>query len=166
MSNDITETKTDLPEKKRYELSPQEQELLYGDNKLEMTHRLLTCAAITDISPSEKSFGLAKEMMASLSPTNGLEKMLCTQMIATHNLQLRFAGFITDTKFLEQFKVYGNLAVKLSNAFVQQAQLLNKLQGKGQHQVAVEHVNVHAGGQAIVGDVYQHVGVKENDEKK
>ena len=37
--------------------------------------------------------------------------------------------------------------------YTQQVAALNKHRGKGQQKVTVEHVNVHAGGQAVVGNV-------------
>lgn len=44
-------------------------------------------------------------------------------------------------------------AHKLMNPYTQQLATFNKHRGKGQQKVTVEHVNVHAGGQAIVGNV-------------
>jgi hypothetical protein len=46
-----------------------------------------------------------------------------------------------------------NTAIKLSNTFVQQAALLAKLQGGGAQKIVVERVDVHQGGQAIVGSI-------------
>jgi hypothetical protein len=37
--------------------------------------------------------------------------------------------------------------------FREQLQALQRYRGKGQQKVTVEHVHVHAGGQAIVGNV-------------
>ena len=46
-----------------------------------------------------------------------------------------------------------NLATKLQRTFVAQIEALQKLRGKGGQKVTVEHVHVHEGGQAIVGNV-------------
>ena len=51
--------------------------------------------------------------------------------------------------------------VRLMRLFNEQVETLQRLRGKGgQQRVVVEHVNVHEGGQAIVGAV--GVGVKSN----
>ena len=47
----------------------------------------------------------------------------------------------------------GNLAIKLLRTFTTQLEALQRYRGKGQQKVTVEHVNVNAGGQAIVGTV-------------
>ena len=49
----------------------------------------------------------------------------------------------------------GNLAVKLLRTFTTQLEALQRYRGKGQQKVTVEHVNVNAGGQAIVGTVHR-----------
>ena len=44
-------------------------------------------------------------------------------------------------------------AAKLLGIYTRQWEALNKHRGKGQQKITVEHVHVHAGGQAIVGTV-------------
>src|SRR4029078_12707842 len=44
-------------------------------------------------------------------------------------------------------------ANKLSRTYASLLEALNRHRGKGQQKVTVEHVHVHAGGQAIVGAV-------------
>ena len=46
-----------------------------------------------------------------------------------------------------------NQANKLSRSYAVLLDALNRHRGKGQQKVTVEHVNVHAGGQAVVGTV-------------
>lgn len=43
---------------------------------------------------------------------------------------------------------------------------LNKYRGKGQQKMTVEHVHVHAGGQAIVGSIEQTGGGSEKTEEQ
>jgi hypothetical protein len=52
-------------------------------------------------------------------------------------------------------RYFGNivLAIKLLRTFTMQLEALQRYRGKGQQKVTVEHVNVNAGGQAIVGTV-------------
>ncbi|MFG6596128.1 hypothetical protein ACGYK4_16380 [Sulfitobacter sp. 1A13368] len=96
----------------------------------------------------------ALDLYESLAPTDGLEGMLATQMVGTHHAALEclrmaavpgqtFAGRDMNLKH----------AQKLMALYTQQVAALNKHRGKGQQKVTVEHVNVHAGGQAVVGNV-------------
>ena len=154
--NDELKEEKNIAEAKRFELSPEERQSLFGENQEEMTKRLLSYATLTTLAGDQKDIDITVQMMNSLSPSNGLEKMLVAQLICINNLQLKCAAYFSDTKTcsIEKFKVLGSMAVKLSNVFVQQAQLLSKLQGKDHPQnVTVGDVNVHAGGQAIVGSV-------------
>jgi len=52
-----------------------------------------------------------------------------------------------------------NQANKLSRTYASLLEALNRHRGKGQQKVTVEHVHVHAGGQAIVGAVEAGGGV-------
>ncbi len=93
------------------------------------------------------------EALVALGATNGLQAMLAAQMLSIHQLQqksMTYANAIDDLK-LKQY--YTNSALKLSNCFVQQANMLAKLQGIGGQKIVVERVDVHQGGQAIVGNI-------------
>lgn len=94
----------------------------------------------------------SREALCVLGATEGLQAMLAAQLLSIHQLQQKtmlYANAIDDFK-LKQY--YTNSAVKLSNCFVQQANMLAKLQGIGQ-KITIERVDVHSGGQAIVGAV-------------
>ncbi|KTD31197.1 hypothetical protein Lmor_2804 [Legionella moravica] len=54
-----------------------------------------------------------------------------------------------------------NAIVKLANCFVQQTNILAKLQGVGGQKIIVERVDVHQGGQAIVGNIQGSMGGKD-----
>jgi hypothetical protein len=54
---------------------------------------------------------------------------------------------------IPQLDSYGNLAVKLLRTYTAQLEALTKLRRGGEQTVRVEHVHVHAGGQAVVGNV-------------
>ena len=51
------------------------------------------------------------------------------------------------------FEIYGNMALKLMRTYTAQVEALAKLRRGGNQTVRVEHVHVHSGGQAIVGNV-------------
>ena len=73
-------------------------------------------------------------------------------MVGVHNLamhQLRTARHAE----IPHAQAAANLAVKLTRMFAAQVERLDRHRGKGQQRVTVEHVQVNAGGQAIVGSI-------------
>jgi hypothetical protein len=105
----------------------------------------------------ESDNGAKLESQASLNALNagdGLQEMLAAQMLSIHQLQQMANGMafkhLADNRYGQYFI---NTTVKLANTFVQQANLLSKLQGDGQQRIVVERVDVHQGGQAVVGNV-------------
>ena len=96
----------------------------------------------------------ALELYESLEPADGAEGMLALQMVGTHDAALeclRRAALSNQT--FEGRDMALKHAQKLMTLYTQQLATLNKHRGKGQQKVTVEHVNVQAGGQAIVGTV-------------
>ena len=80
--------------------------------------------------------------------------MLATQMVATHLAGISALRRLRSSENIAQQNSNGNLAVKLLRTFSMQIEALQRYRGKGQQKVTVEHVNVNAGGQAIVGSVH------------
>lgn len=96
----------------------------------------------------------SNDFLQSLDADDTLKTMLATQMAAIHDIQQREFLFAMQKSILpEKRQQHINAVTKLSNVFIQQISLMQKLQGKGQQKVTVEHVHVHEGGQAIVGNV-------------
>ena len=96
----------------------------------------------------------ALELYESLAPVDGAEGMLAMQMVATHDAALQCLKRAAASP--QEFKIVDlslKQAHKLMTLYTQQLATLNKHRGKGQQKVTVEHVNVQAGGQAIVGTV-------------
>lgn len=96
----------------------------------------------------------ALELYESLEPADGAEGMLAMQMVGTHDAALecpKRAALSNQT--FEGRDMALKHAQKLMTLYTKQLETLNKHRGKGQQKVTVEHVNVQAGGQAIVGNV-------------
>jgi hypothetical protein len=89
-----------------------------------------------------------------LKPTDEIEGMIAAQLIACHNAAMECyrRAMLPDISFDMR---HGNLnsANKLSRTYSTLLESLNRHRGKGQQKVTVEHVHVHEGGQAIVGNV-------------
>lgn len=100
-------------------------------------------------------YKLAVETVASLKPRNALEAMLTTQMAAIHMAAMTAMTKVsTPGQPSDAAELYVTRATRLMRTFLQQLEVLSKLRGEsGQQKVTVEHVNVGAGGQAIVGAV-------------
>ena len=101
----------------------------------------------------DKAHKKSADAMTALGATNGLQEMLAAQMLSVHELQQRAMIHAQSTGGLELRQYYTNSAIKLSNCFTQQASILAKLQGIGGQKITVERVDVHNGGQAIVGNI-------------
>jgi hypothetical protein len=92
--------------------------------------------------------------LVGLQPADELEGMLAAQLIASHNAAMECyrRAMIPEQSFEGQRESL-NQANKLSRTYAALVEALNRHRGKGQQKVTVEHVHVHEGGQAIVGNV-------------
>ena len=80
--------------------------------------------------------------------------MMAAQLIAAHNAAMEcYRRAMLGEQTFEGRRENLNQANKLSRTFATLLEALNRHRGKGQQKVTVEHVHVHAGGQAIVGMV-------------
>jgi len=95
-------------------------------------------------------------MMAELAPQDGFEGILISQMITAYDQGMKCFSKadlnIESSKIYERFM---NQGVKLMRLYNQQLETLDKHRRKGKQKMTVEHVHVHEGGQAIVGNVNQ-----------
>lgn len=101
----------------------------------------------------EEAIRESQEGMKALGTKGGLQEMLAAQILSVHHLQQITIAMSNKTLGTNSSQYYTNTSIKLANIFVQQANLLNKLQGNGEQKIIVEHVDVHSGGQAIVGAI-------------
>jgi hypothetical protein len=89
--------------------------------------------------------------------------MLAVQAIGVHNAAVEFIrrGQLPNQPF-EGVDANINRAVRLMRLYTDQLGAMAKLKGTaGQQKMTVEHVHVHAGGQAIVGPVAGGKGTQE-----
>jgi hypothetical protein len=92
--------------------------------------------------------------MIGMKPQDELEGMLIGQLIASHNAAMEcYRRAMIGTQSFETRSGNLNQANKLSRTFTALIEAFDRHRGKGQQRITVEHVNVHAGGQAIVGAV-------------
>lgn len=133
-------------------------------------HRIISTHIVSSIHrhPSKTELEKAEQDafigLNALNPVDALQEMLVAQMLSIHQLQQQAIAFANKYTQIENIQYYTNAAIKLANCFTQQANTLGKLQGHMGHKITVEHVDVHHGGQAIVGNV--NGCIPTNREKK
>jgi hypothetical protein len=99
------------------------------------------------------------EAMVGLSPQDESEGMLAAQMVACHSAAMEcFRRAMIREQPHEGRQQNLSFANKLMRAYSLAMEALDKHRGKGQQKVTVEHVHVHQGGQAIVGNVQTGAG--------
>lgn len=96
----------------------------------------------------------AIDLFESIGPADGIEGMLATQMVGTHNATMECLrrAMIYDQS-LEAQKVYLSQAERLMNLYTRHVDALARHRGGGPPNITVGQVNVESGGQAIVGNV-------------
>src|SRR4051794_29534669 len=92
--------------------------------------------------------------LVGINPKDELEGMMADQLIAAHSAAMEcYRRAMIGEQTFEGRRESLNQANKLSRSFAVLLDALNRHRGKGQQKVTVEHVHVHAGGQAVVGAV-------------
>ncbi len=92
--------------------------------------------------------------LTGIGPRDELEGMMAAQLIAAHNAAMEcYRRAMLGEQTFEGRRENLNQANKLSRTWATLLEALNRHRGKGQQKVTVEHVHVHAGGQAVVGTV-------------
>ena len=113
----------------------------------------------SDASQRDKQRGAALAALAGIGPRDELEGMMAAQLIAAHNAAMEcYRRAMIGEQTFEGRRENLNQANKLSRTWAMLLDALNKHRGKGHQKVTVEHVHVHAGGQAVVGNVVRPGG--------
>lgn len=119
--------------------------------------QLATSLELSSVGEADYSVAIA-EMMIAIAPTDPIEAMMVTQMLATHNAVMLCNKRIAELED-QSGRVWDALtqnATKLMQLFLNQQKALDKRRGKADQKVLIQHVNVNSGGQAIVGSVNHH----------
>ncbi len=108
----------------------------------------------------EASFlNIALDGVAALAPRDGMEVMLCSQLVALHSQGMDYLRrAMLPEQTVDGVDCNVNRATKTLRTFATMAECLRTYRGGGQQKVTVEHVTVQAGGQAIVGTVNRGEG--------
>jgi hypothetical protein len=108
----------------------------------------------SDPEVQHKQYQAATAALIGICPKDELEGMMAAQLIAAHNAAMEcYRRAMISEQTFEGRKENLSQANKLSRTYATLLEALNRHRGKGQQKVTVEHVHVHAGGQAVVGVV-------------
>lgn len=99
-----------------------------------------------------QALNAALALIGAIAPADELEGALAQQMAATHSLTMEMLARAAQTERTDHIQLYGGMAMKLQNVFVNQLGALSKLRGGGKQQVEVRHVYIN--GNAVIGDVH------------
>ena len=94
-------------------------------------------------------------------------QMLATQMLACHNAAMEcYRRAMMPKLTFDGRNLNLSQANQLSRTYASLLEALNRHRGKGQQKMTVEHVHVHEGGQAIVGNVQQGGGSDKKEKEQ
>ncbi len=129
------------------------------DLLLQLAKQVLDATKINQhtVADATERYNAAIAALHDIRPVGALEGMLAAQLIATHMATMDCHKHLNKTTDRKTHEYHANQVNKLSRTHVALLDALNRHRGKGQQKVTVEHVHVHEGGQAIVGNV-EHPG--------
>jgi hypothetical protein len=108
----------------------------------------------SDAETRDKQLSATIAALIGIRPKDELEGMMAAQLVAAHNAAMEcYRRAMIGEQTFEGRRENLAQANKLSRTYAALLEALNRHRGKGQQKVTVEHVHVHAGGQAVVGMV-------------
>ena len=110
------------------------------------------------MAPHVDALAMGIDAAESIGAANSLERMLAHQMAMAHEMAMKFADRAMSHKHQyagDQVEACrcANASARMMGAFQAGMLTLQKLRTGGNQIVTVQHVNIAAGGQAVVGNV-------------
>ena len=115
--------------------------------------RQLVNASAKDGEINEGDLNFMLDVIKGIEPQDQVESMLAAQMAAVHMATMTSARRLARSETLPQQDSAERAFNKLARTFTAQVEALKRYRTGGEQRVVVEHVHVHQGGQAIVGNV-------------
>lgn len=110
-------------------------------------------ATTAERQPQERHLNDALATVQALGPRDEAEAMLAAQMAMVHDATAHAARRLRHAVTVEQIEAHDRCLNRLARTYAAQLEALKRYRTGGQQRMTVEHVHVHAGGQAIVGSV-------------
>ena len=96
--------------------------------------------------------------LAGIGPKDELEGMMAAKLVVAHEAEMDCHHRAQNAHTPAEQRQYLNMANKLSRTSATLLGALDKHRGKGQQKVTVEHVHVHDGAQAVIGNIERSGG--------
>ena len=138
---------------------PKQSKTKIGVNNLAHSNRLLDLAAKANLTTNQRTPDQIHALVSMFEESkveSPIEAMLISQMTTVHTQAMKLMCMVTNENCA--FSVNSEMmaqANRLMKTFVNQIASYEKLKRGGQQIIKVDHVHVHEGGQAIVGNI-QH----------
>lgn len=101
---------------------------------------------------------MALDVAETVQASNSLEKMLAHQMAAIHEAGMRAMQRANVTQDAAHATRLINASTRCFDTFQRAALVLDRLRGKQEQRILVQHVNVGQGAQAVIGNIQTGVG--------
>jgi hypothetical protein len=122
--------------------------------------------AHSDEETRSRQYSATVAALIGIAPKDEIEGMIAAQLLAAHNAGMEcYRRAMLAEQTFEGYRENLNQANKLGRTYAVLLDALNRHRGKGQQKVTVEHVHVHEGGQAIVGNVESRGGRVRTESK-
>jgi hypothetical protein len=129
-------------------------EVLKTDDPRLLAHLLSQVSSCVWKTDAERALNLTVAAVAGIGPRDQLEALLAVQMVSVHNTAMELLRrVLLPDQTIEGVNLGVQRSAKLLRLFTTQMETLLRYRGGGRQTVTVEHVNVNAGGQAIVGTI-------------
>jgi hypothetical protein len=102
---------------------------------------------------NQEGLNFVLSVLGGVEPRDRVEAMLAAQMAVVHLATMTFSKRLAHVDTIQQQDSAQNALNKLMRTFTNQIETLKRYRSSAQQTVKVEHVHVHEGGQAIVGNV-------------
>ena len=110
-------------------------------------------AAVKGKEADPEALNFMVATIAGMEPKDHVEAMLAAQMATVHAATMTFARRLAHVENIPQQDSASAAFNKLARTFAAQVEAFKRYRTGGEQRVTVEHVTVHEGGQAIVGNV-------------
>lgn len=122
----------------------------------------------SDPAAKDQQMSALVAALVGIAPKDELEGMLAGQLVAANAAAMEcYRRAMIGEQSFEGRKENLNQVNKLSRTYVTLLEALNRHRGKStQQSVKVEHVHVHAGGQAVVGPIQTGGGIPSNNQRQ
>jgi hypothetical protein len=129
-----------------------------GVGNIELANMELVGVVNATLSPSERTPDKIRALVSLYQDcdTQGpMEAMLMSQMVTVHKHAMKLMAKASEISSVTSSEAVMNTANKLMRTFTAQVEAFEKLKRGGKQVIKVDHVHVHEGGQAIVGNIQQ-----------